>query len=107
MNSSAIGPEIASRPVLTIRGNVLPGSHPLPTTIPTGGKFYLSFDPNQLAEVVVDDELVFLYEENQLFTYRFADGTVPPGSTLLEVPRDAMNALPGSLSPCCIAMSTD
>jgi hypothetical protein len=68
----------------------------IPATLPTGGAFYLSTDPNQVTMTAIDDQIVFsLPNGDVVFTYRYSDHGEPIQSHIVPVPRYLVEAMAG------------
>jgi len=90
-----IGDVVAARPV-TAQGEVFFSTTvDIPETIPETGQFFLSRQPEQLYQVVVDDEFVILWDGEEVFTKNFSSYGQPPQPAIVEIPRSLLLSLAG------------
>jgi uncharacterized repeat protein (TIGR01451 family) len=90
-----IGDLIVERPV-AYQGEVFyTKTLQMPDELPASGRFYLSSEPDAVAEVVVDDAVMIFFQDVLRFTYVFSDGTYVPVPAIVELPRTTMEALVG------------
>jgi hypothetical protein len=66
----------------------------IPEELPAGGHFYFSSQPDRIAAVLVDDELVVRSGGAQVFAYDFATSGSPVPA-VVEVPRAVMEQVAG------------
>jgi hypothetical protein len=66
----------------------------IPEELPAGGHFYFSSQPDRVAAVLVDDELVMRSGGAQVFAYDFSTSGSPVPA-VVEVPRAVMEQLAG------------
>ncbi|MCB0225408.1 MAG: hypothetical protein KDI02_17090 [Anaerolineae bacterium] len=90
-----IGPAIPSRPI-AFQGEVFyTTSVQIPSSLPVGGKFYFSSEPDRVSPVVVDDDLVVQQDSLNRFIYHFSPGGRPVQPAIVEVPRATMEQMAG------------
>lgn len=66
----------------------------LPNQLPPGGNFYLSARADVLAQVLVDDEVVILLNDVEVFSHNFSPSGSPQLATV-KIPRTIMDQLAG------------
>ncbi|UCC62760.1 MAG: DUF11 domain-containing protein [Anaerolineae bacterium] len=89
-----IGDAIAVRPV-AYQGEVFYSTPVrMPHELPSGGRFYFSSQPDAVAEVLVDDELVVSLAGTEVLSYDFSTSGHPVPA-ILEVPRTTMEPWAG------------
>ncbi|MFO7683899.1 MAG: Calx-beta domain-containing protein [Chloroflexota bacterium] len=90
-----IGESIASRPVTSIGEIFYTTTLNIPAALPETGQFFLSSQPEQLSQIVVDDELVMLLDGAEVFVYTFSSADSSPKSAIVEIPRSVVELLAG------------
>jgi uncharacterized repeat protein (TIGR01451 family) len=86
-------PEIDRRPV-SERGETFYSTQlSLEDGVPHNGEFYFSNDPNQILPILVDDQLVLVRDDQELFSYTFSSTNTSPSPAIVEVPRQVVNTI--------------
>ena len=86
---------ISERPISAIGEVFYTTTANIGASLPSGGTFYLSSDPNAPVAAAVDDEVAILLNGTELFTHAYGQpgSGVPPA--LVEVPRSIMEQIAG------------
>ena len=66
----------------------------IPDALPPGGHYFLSSQPDTIAEVLADDELAITLNGVQLYAYDFSTGGSPVPA-VVALPHATMDQLPG------------
>ena len=69
----------------------------IPSTLPSGGHFYLSSQPNTATEVLVDDEIAIMSEGVDVWTCDFSTSGLPQPA-VPEISRSVMEQLAGQMA---------
>lgn len=90
-----VGNAIASRPVAGQGEIFYRTTIQIPNFLPEGGHYYFSATPDRVSPVVVDDQLVMLFNRSNYFSYIFSPGGIPPQPAIVEVPQSTIQQLAG------------
>jgi hypothetical protein len=66
----------------------------IPSELPASGHFYLSSQPDTVAEVVVDDKLAIVLANDDIFVFNFSTSGYPEPA-IVEIPRAVMEQMSG------------
>jgi hypothetical protein len=89
-----IGDAIPVRPVVEQGEIFYTKSVPIPGSLPAGGRFYFSSQPDRVAEALVDDKLAVLLGGDEVFVYNFSTSGHPTPA-VVEVPRPVAEQMAG------------
>jgi hypothetical protein len=67
----------------------------IPSPLPAGGRFHFSAQPDEVAQIIVDDALFVLRDGDSIFSYDFAPGGTSPQPAIVEAPRAMLEQLAG------------
>lgn len=66
----------------------------IPSELPSSGHFYLSSQPDAVAEALVDDKLAIVLASDDIFVFNFSTSGLPESATV-EIPRAVMEQMSG------------
>jgi hypothetical protein len=89
-----VGDAIPARPVAYQGETFYSTTLQIPSELPASGHFYLSSQPDAVAEALVDDKLAIVLANDDIFVFNFSTGDHPEPA-IVEVPRAVMEQISG------------
>ncbi|MBN1979630.1 MAG: hypothetical protein JW918_19720 [Anaerolineae bacterium] len=89
-----IGDAIPARSVIFQGETFYSTTLQIPNTLPAGGHFYLSSQPDTVAEALVDDKVAVVLASDDIFVFNFSTSGLPEPATV-EIPRVVMEQMSG------------
>jgi len=89
-----VGDAIPARPVAYQGETFYTTTLQTPSELPASGHFYLSSQPDAVAEALVDDKLVIVLASDDIFVFNFSTGGLPEPA-IVEIPQAVMEQMSG------------